>query len=293
MIQRALIHVDGPPGAGKTAFVERLVAGCGHWVLAVRCRRDTTLRRPREACPVRHPELRRYRAAGASADGLFTFPPGDLAADDLFTTRLLEDPAQAVVLEGDTPVKSVDLRVYVAPPLAPGRTLLIRQLRDHAREQQDKLRALQRLLDQPDGIQQWLAHTIGEPALALARQHPTLLEEARANLQAGIDKARTAAPPKPSEHWAIAASHAGIEHAGLVVVNLTDRVQRDRAQALLAELNRLRTDRQVFDDVLGWRGTRTPITAVTADLSDPKDSGTRKAVSRTVRTIRSASHQCW
>ncbi len=271
MIQRALIHVDGPPGAGKTAFVERLVAGCGHWVLAVRCRRDTTLRRPREACPVRHPELRRYRAAGASAAGLFTFPPGDLAADDLFTTRLLEDPAQAVVLEGDTPVKSVDLRVYVAPPLAP----------------------LQRLLDQPDGIQQWLAHTIGEPALALARQHPTLLEEARANLQAGIDKARTAAPPKPSEHWAITASHAGIEHAGLVVVNLTDRVQRDRAQALLAELNRLRTDRQVFDDVLGWRGTRTPITAVTADLSDPKDSGTRKAVSRTVRTIRSASHQCW
>lgn len=40
MIQRALIHVDGPPGAGKTAFVERLVAGCRHWVLAVRWRRD-------------------------------------------------------------------------------------------------------------------------------------------------------------------------------------------------------------------------------------------------------------
>ena len=28
MIQRALIHVDGPARAGKTAFVERLVAGC-------------------------------------------------------------------------------------------------------------------------------------------------------------------------------------------------------------------------------------------------------------------------
>jgi len=289
MIQRALICVEGPPGAGKTAFVERLVAGCRHWVLAVRCQHDPTLRRPREACPSRHPELRRYRAAGASAAGLFAFPPGDLAADDFYTTRLLEDPAQAVVLEGDTPVRAVDLRVYVAPPLAPGRTLLIRQRRDHTQQQQDKLRALQRLLDQPDGIQHWLAHTIGEPALALARQHPRLLEEAHASLQAGIDKARTATPPQPTEHWAIAASHAGIEHAGLVIVNLRDRAQHDRAQALLAELHRLRGDRQVSDDILSWRGRRTAITALSADLADPNDPGTRKAVARALRTIRSAS----
>jgi hypothetical protein len=59
--------------------------------------------------------------------------------------------------------------------------------------------------------------------------------------------------------------------------------------ALLADLQRLRTDRQVFDDVLGWRGRRTPITAVAADLSDPTDPGTRKAVARAKRAIRSAS----
>jgi cell division inhibitor SulA len=200
-------------------------------VLAVRCRRDPTLRRPREACPARHPELRRYRDVGASAAGLFTSPPGDLVADDFYNTRLMEDPAQAVVLEGDTPVGAVDLRVYVAPPPGPGQTLLIRQLRDHAQQQQNKLHALQPLLDQPDGIQ----------------------------------------------------------HAGLVIINLTDHAQRDRAQALLAELQRLRTDRQVFDDVLGWQGRRTPITAVAADLSDPKDPGTRKAVARALRIIRSAS----
>lgn len=33
MIQRTFIHVDGPPGAGKTTFVERLVPGARHWVL--------------------------------------------------------------------------------------------------------------------------------------------------------------------------------------------------------------------------------------------------------------------
>jgi hypothetical protein len=73
--------------------------------------------------------------------------------------------------------------------------------------------------------------------------------EALRRLQAGIDKARTTAPPQPSEHWAIAASHAGIEHAGRVIVILRDRAQHGRAQVLLAELNRLRTDRQVFDDI--------------------------------------------
>jgi hypothetical protein len=289
MIERALIHVDGPPGAGKTAFVERLVAGARHGVLAIRCRSDGTLRQAREACPARHPELRRYRAAGASAAGLFRFPPDALATDDLYSTRLLEDPAQAVVLEGDLPLGGVDLRVYVAPPLGPGQGLLVRELRDHAQEQHDKLNQLQWLLDQPDGMHQWLARTIGEPAIALARQHPTLLAEARASMLASIDKARTATPPEPTEHWAIASSHTGIEHAGLVIVNLRDHAQHDRAQALLAEIQRLRTDRQVFDDVLGWRGRRTPITAVAADLSDPTDPGTRKAVARANRAIRSAS----
>jgi len=71
--------------------------------------------------------------------------------------------------------------------------------------------------------------------MALAHQHPRLLEEAHATLQASLDKAHTAAPPKPTEHWAIAATHAGIEHAGLVIVNLRDRAQHDCGQALLAE----------------------------------------------------------
>jgi hypothetical protein len=290
MIQRAVLHVDGPPGAGKTAFVERLAAGSKQWMLAVRCRSDATLSHAREASPARHPELRRYRAAGARTAGLFTFPPCDHAADEFHTTRLMHDPAQVVVLEGEAPVDAVDLRVYVAPPLAPGRTLLVRELRDRAAQQREQLDGLHRLLDQPDGVERWLAHVIGEPAMVLARPRPALLAETRASLLAGIDKARTATPPEPTERRAIAGSHTGIERAGLVVVNVPDPdpACRDRAQALLAELKRLRTDRQAFDDVLGWRGRRTPITAVAANLSDPKDPGTRKAVARANRAIRSA-----
>jgi adenylate kinase family enzyme len=64
VISRVIIHVDGSPGAGKTTFVERLLGAVDEWALAVRCRRDKSLRYARESSSARAPEMRRYRAAG-------------------------------------------------------------------------------------------------------------------------------------------------------------------------------------------------------------------------------------
>ena len=61
-----------------------------------------------------------------------------------------------------------------------------------------------------------------------------------------------------------------------MVLNAREDTERRRAQGLLEEVRRLRFDRAVFADVLGWRGSRVPITAVVADLADPRDAGTRK-----------------
>ena len=69
VISRVIIHVDGPLGAGKTAVVERLLGALEEWVLAVRCRRDESLRQARESSSARDPEVLRYRAAGASDAG--------------------------------------------------------------------------------------------------------------------------------------------------------------------------------------------------------------------------------
>jgi hypothetical protein len=56
-----------------------------------------------------------------------------------------------------------------------------------------------------------------------------------------------------------------------VVVNVREDGQRDYAQRLLADLARVGRDEQIFNDVMGRRGTRVPITAVAADLSDERD----------------------
>jgi hypothetical protein len=191
-----------------------------------------------------------------------------------------------VVIEGDSPLRGADLRVFVAPPPAAGQALLVRERRDRAAQLRAQADAMQRLLAEPDGAARLLEQLVGGPVVAFARDQPELLEQARLSLLAGIDRARAAPPPTPTEHWAVAAGYAGIEHAQLVVLNAREDAERRRAQGLLEEVRRLRVDRAVFADVLGWRGSRVPITAVVADLAEPRDAGTRKAVARVRRSVR-------
>jgi hypothetical protein len=279
-----IVHIDGPPGAGKTAFVERLLGALDEWVLSVRCRRDDALRQAQESSAARDPEVRRYHAAGASDAGRFTFPSGRDVADDFFTSGLMTGVSDVVVVEGDSPLRHADLRVFVAPPPAVGQPLLVRERRDRAAQQRTQAAAMERLLGEPDGAARLLEQLVGGPVVTFARERPELLEQARASLLAGIGKVR-AAPP-PTERWAVAAGYAGIEHAQVAVLNTAEDAGRERAQELLEDVRRLRADRAVFDDVLGWRGSRVPITVVVADLADPRDAGTRKAVARVKRTIR-------
>ena len=289
VIFRVVIHVDGPPGAGKTAFIERLLGALDGRVLAVRCRRNESLRQARESSFTRDPEVRRYRAAGASDAGRFTFPSARDSGDDFFTSRLLTDVSDVVVIEGDSPLRDADLRVFVASPPATGQTLLVRERRDRAAQQRARAAAMERLLGEPDGAARLLEQLVGGPVVTFARERPELLEQARVGLLAGIGKIRTAPPLAPTEHWAVAVGYAGIEYAQLVVVNAYENAKRRRAHGLLEDVRRLRSDQAVFDDVLGWRGSRVPITAVVADLAEARHAGTRKAVARVKRSVREVS----
>jgi hypothetical protein len=69
-------------------FVEAVLAARGNLLLAARCLRQETLRRARESSPLRHPELQRYRRAGAYAAALFTFPGPNADPDAFFESEL-------------------------------------------------------------------------------------------------------------------------------------------------------------------------------------------------------------
>lgn len=288
MRQRALIHVGGSEGAGKTTFVEALLQASDGFILAARCLRDDTLSGARETSPKKHPELRRYRDAGASGVALFAFPASD-GHEAFFETDLMTDYSRAVVIEGDNPLQFVDLDVFVARPLPQGKTLLVRRKRNRAGEERAKAASLARLLREPDGIEKFLGQMAGAPMAAFARQHPAMLEKTRADLLRGLALVRRAPPPAPTEYWAIGAGYGGIERAQLVVVNVRNPREQERGEALAAQLARLRKDAAVFDDVLGARGSKIPITVVVANLLDARDAGRKKALARVRRALQVSS----
>jgi hypothetical protein len=101
--------------------------------------------------------------------------------------------------------------------------------------------------------------------------------------------AQTRRAPQPGKRWAIADSYAGSEHAQLVVVNARHVGQRQAAEQLVGDIVRLRKDNDLLADILGPKGSRIPITTVTANIADPDDTGRKKALARVRRAIRSAS----
>lgn len=291
MRERALIHVAGPAGAGKTAFIEALLAEGHALILAARCRRDDGLHQPQETAPSAHPELRRYRQAGATGSALFAFPRHNVRFDDFFMTDLMTDYSQAVVLEGDNPLGSADLQVFVAPPPDSGERLLVRRARSRSGDRRQSVAVLERLLRDPGGVVDVLGMVGGAPLAELARHNPDLLDKMAATLRGSLAEAKKAPVPKAENRWTVADRYAGIEQAQLVVVNARPGGDREAADQLAADVIRLRKDDQLFADILGSRGNRIPITAVVANLTDPADRGRKKALARTRRAIPSISSE--
>jgi len=285
MRERPIVHVAGPPGCGKTTFIESVLGATGGILIAARCVRDDTRRHARETAPTTHPELRRYRDAGASDTALFIFSASDIGSDAFFMTELMADYSQGVVLEGNNQLGCVDLAVFVAPPPAAGGRLFVRSTRDRAREQRGTVDVIERLLREPDGVAEFLGEIVGRPIVEFARKSPTLMENTRANLLAGIAAARNG--PQPKRLWGISDRYSGIEHAQLVVVNVRDDRERSAGEQLAADLVRLRKEETLFNDVLGFRGSRILITAVVANLAQPADPGRKKALARVRRAFRS------
>ncbi len=269
MIERAYIHVAGPEGSGKTTLVEAILGAFDGPAITVRCRRDDDLDESVESAPARDAELRRYREAGASGAARFAFPAEAEEGDGFFCSKVMSDYSKAVLIEGDCPVDYVDLEVFVAPPLAAGSALL--------RQTKRRKPAV-------------AASAVEEILLGVGRR-PAVASFAGSRAREVIGKlaAMHGASVGPQgaahAHWELAPPHQGQERAGLVVVNVRERDDRAAAERMLDEIARLRSDDDVRTAVLGRFAHRTKVTAVVADLSDPKDAATKKALTRIKRAL--------
>jgi hypothetical protein len=264
MIERAYIHVAGPERAGKTTLIEAILGAFDGPAITVRCRRHDDRGESVQSAPARDAELRRYREAGASGAARFDFPEEE-DGDGFFCSEVMSDYSKAVLIEGDCPVDYVDLEVFVAPPLPAGSSLL---RRGKPRSPAVVASEIEQLL---------LGGRPGIAAFAGSR--------AREGIGKLVAKQRFGAEAGAHTHWELAPTHQGLERAGLVVVNVRARDDRAAAERMLDEIARIRSDDAVRTAVLGRFAHRTKVTAVVADLSDPKDAGTKKALTRIKRAL--------
>ncbi len=285
MRKRSIIQVEGPSGAGKTTFVERLLESEIGLALGVRAEMDPTLKASRESAPRGHDELRRYRAAGADGAALWRFPRRDV--DAFFTTRFMDEFSEIVYVEGDDPTGLADLIVFVAPPLPERGALLVRGGRgERPRSSERREERLLRAIGDEEVVRLFGA-LMGEPFASIIRERPDLMHEIRRKASSQ-PVPRSGATPRPTDRWTLAPGYDGIPRARLVVVNVRSDEEETRARAVVEGVDRLRTDEAVFRDVLGPLGSRVPVTAVAANLADPKDRGLKKAIARVKRTVRNA-----
>lgn len=292
MIHRAVIHVAGPPKAGKTTLIERLLEREAVLAICVRGEKVPRLRREKESAPKGDPELRRYRDLGATV-ACYRFPHEDPEA--FYDSEVMGDYSEVVLIEGDCPLAWVDLSVFVAPAPQPGESLLRRGTRDRAAGNRATADRYAAALETPEKLTSLLAEQLGEPmaSLVLGRygagragiSRDETMDEIRKAVQHSVERARKAPPPAATKHWALEKRYEGLERAQLVVINLHPENDRARAEDLCGEIPRLRKDRVIFEDVVGLSGNRVPITAVVANLEDPRDAGLRKCLNRVKRSM--------
>lgn len=286
MIERSLIHVYGPAGAGKTTLLAHMVRKVRPMAAAVRCIRDEALAELEASAPQGHAELDAYRQAGADPVGLFRYPGQQAPWDVLFSTELMAEHARAVFLEGDEPLEPVDLGIYVAPPVPDGGRLLVREMTDPAQERAAAIEGLEYALASRDELVPRLSALIGLPFSFLVSRHDdAVTDELEQKATAELARLRQAPLPAAEAYWALTQGYEGIERAQLVVINVRAG-EHEQAASMLHDLRRLRADKDVFADIFDWRGKRTPITAVIADLANPRDPGLGKARARVNRTLR-------
>jgi hypothetical protein len=265
MRNRTILHVDGPEGAGKTTFIERVLGAdapmsiCARTVAAVRSGRKRPVAE-RDAIP---DELARYRRAGAFNAGPIAIDD-DSSMDEFFTDPLIDDYSEAIVVEGSISLPYVDLRVFVAPPPEAGETLLRRT------RERPTVRALRE-----------------NPRLRMARDElMAFLGPAGLEVAAGRRMPRIERATPDIDLWSLNPTYRGIEHAGLIVVNIRADSELPAAEAFMVDVHRLRKDEAVFKDVMPFGAYRLPVTVVVAQLTDPKSPGTKKAVARALRGMR-------
>ena len=288
-----LVQVVGPPGGGKTSLIERVLRSSPSRLLAAaHIVPDDAVRAP-VLDPAGDADTVRYAAAGAWSSRRVLVPAG-APCDVLDVLDACEGafhPASAVLIEGGRARRGdVDAIVFVTSPLAPGVGLTVVETREVGRldgrdalrlmaglapiaseEERAELEALE-ALDEVDGAGEVIDEfeipdALGERILELL-EHGYPVRQEVTELRPGFE---------------------GLAEAHLAVVSAGGAGDAASVEATLAAIAGLRADEALLRSLRRDYVRFGPRFVVAADLRDPRDAGTRKAVEAVKRRMRAAA----
>jgi hypothetical protein len=112
---------------------------------------------------------------------------------------------------------------------------------------------LKELPEGPSDVVELMGRLVGEP-VAMLRARPELVEATWAELLAKLGQPQGLPASLPAKRWTGSERYAGIERAQLAIVNILDEDERPTADELVSDVVKLRHDREIFSDVIGYRG---------------------------------------
>jgi len=110
---RAVVHVAGPPGVGKTPFIEALLQSEVAFANCVRGEHARNLPDNRESASKRQPEVRRYLETGATTTAHYRL--GEPDGDSFFVSDVMQDYSEVMI------AYAYDLSLFTERDLLHGR----------------------------------------------------------------------------------------------------------------------------------------------------------------------------
>jgi len=283
--QRALIHVDGPPGAGKTTLVEALLTHTDHMITAMRCVRDDTLPEPRESLAKTDPERAAIGQPARTPPPCTPSPPPATPHDAFFQTNFMQDFSHAVMIEGDCPVSFARrhrLRRASHRWTAPGPPARATSRAGSGRP----WTRWRRCSANPAAWSRYSPDSSVPAWASSALPQPELVEQERRKALAQLAELRSRPVAKHRMRWAVADTYRGIERAQLVVVNIHDHTEKDNGEALLPRWPDYAKTTRSSPTSWARAATESPSTPSSPTSPPPTDPGTKKALARIRRVIR-------